>query len=113
MSDFTIHRLNVKLFDELDASQTSEESSVLNIQSISFFSYQVNWSSFSAVTPVITLLATNSLDQDFVQIDSFIPTGTTGGRLVNVEKAGYGFIKAEYTCTSGSGSITISINAKV
>lgn len=113
MSDFIIHRLNVKLFDNLDASDTSAESVAFNIQSISLFSYQVNWSSFSAVNPLIKLYATNSLDQDFVQIDSFIPTGTSGGRIVNVEKAAYGFIKVEYTCTSGSGLITASINGKV
>lgn len=112
MSDFVVHRLNIKILDNVDAN-VSVESDPLNIQSISLYCLQATWDGFSAVNPTITLSGTNSLDESFVQIDSFIPVGTTGGRLVNVEKAGYAYIKVSYSCTSGSGTITVSINGKV
>lgn len=113
MSDFTIHKLNVKLLDGIDASQTSVASSPLNVQSISFFSYQITWTGFTATSPVVTILASNSLSEQFIAIDSFIPTGTTGGRLINVEKAGYAFVKVTYSCATGAGTLTASINGKV
>jgi len=112
MSDFVVHKLNVKLLDAVSAS-SDIDSDPLNIQSISLYCVQISWSLFSAVNPAIALLASNSPDEPFVQVDSFIPTGTTGGRMINVEKAGYAYVKISYTCDSGSGIITASINGKV
>lgn len=112
MSDFVVHKLNVKLLDAVSAN-SNIDSDPLNIQSISLYCVQISWSGFSAVNPAITLLASNSSDEQFVPVDSFIPTGTTGGRMINVEKAGYAYVKISYTCDSGSGTITASINGKV
>lgn len=112
MSDLIVHKLNVKLLDNVDAG-SNIESDPLNIQSISLYCMQVTWDSLSAVNPVISLSGSNSLDEPFVQIDAFIPVDSQGGRLVNVEKAGYAYIKAVYSCFSGSGTITVSINGKV
>lgn len=112
MSDFVVHKLNIKLLDGIDAG-TSIDSDPINIQSISLYCLQITWSAFSAVNPQVALLGSNSLDENFVQIDGFIPSGTTGGRLVNVEKAGYAYIKVAYSCDSGSGQLTVSINGKV
>lgn len=112
MSDFVVHKLNIKILDNVDAG-TSIESEPINIQSISLYCLQVTWNSFSAINPEVSLLGSNSLDENFVQIDGFIPNGITGGRLVNVEKAGYAYIKVLYSCTSGSGQLTVSINGKV
>lgn len=112
MSDFVVHKLNVKVLDNIDAG-TAIESEPLNIQSISLYCVQATWESFSAINPVITISGSNSLVEPFVQIDGFIPIGTTGGRLVNVEKAGYAYVKISYSCVSGSGTINVSINGKV
>lgn len=112
MADYVIHRLYTKLLDGVDAG-SSVDSEPFNIQSISLYNLQASWKEFSAVNPLITLSGSNSLDEPFIQIDAVIPSGTTGGRLVNVEKAGYAYIKVSYSCDSGSGEITVSINGKV
>lgn len=110
--DFVVHRLNKKLLDGVNAS-SSHTSDALDIQSFSLYCAQFSWSGFSAVDPVIKILASNSLSEPFVEIDTYVPAGTTGGRLVNVEKAGYAYVKISYTCSSGAGVITASINGKV
>lgn len=112
MQDFIINKLNVKLLNAVSAGTTILSDS-LDIQGISFYSFQTSWSGFSAVSPVVTLYASNSLTEPFVQIDSFIPSGTTGGRIVNVERAGYAYLKVGYSCASGAGTLTASINGKV
>lgn len=112
MSDFVVHKLNIKLLNNIDASLNTE-SDPIDIQSISLYCVHVSWSGFSAVNPVITVSASNSLSEPFVQVDSFIPVGPTGGRLLNVEKAGYAYVKISYSADSGAGSITASINGKV
>lgn len=112
MTDYIIHKLNVKLLENINAN-ANRESDPLNIQSISLYCMQATWTGLSSVNPLITLYGSNNLDEPFIQIDSFIPTGSTGGRLINVEKAGYAYIKVAYTRTSGSGTINVSINGKV
>lgn len=112
MSDFVVHKLNIKLLENVDAG-SSVESEPLNIQSISLYCMQVTWADLSAINPIVTLSGSNSLDEPFVQIDSFIPIDSDGGRLVNVEKAGYAYVKVSYSCFSGSGTINVSINGKV
>lgn len=112
MTDYIIHKLNIKLLENVNAG-TNYESAPLNIQSISLYCLQATWSGLSAVNPVIALYGSNNLDETFIQIDSFIPVGSVGGRLINVEKAGYAYIKVAYTCSSGSGVINVSINGKV
>lgn len=112
MSDFIVNKLNIKLFNKISAS-SNKESEVLNIQSVSSICVQTTWNSFSAVNPKISVLASNSLEELFVEIDEIIPTGSSGGEILNIQRAGYGFIKAIYTCVSGSGDITLSINGKI
>jgi hypothetical protein len=112
MTDFIVHKLNVKLLNNINAS-ANIASDPLNIQSISLYCIQATWESLTAINPIITLYGSNNLDEPFIQIDSFIPTGTKGGRLINVEKAGYAYVKVAYSCTSGSGKINVSINGKV
>jgi hypothetical protein len=112
MQDFIVNKLNVKLLNNVSAG-ASVQSDAISIQEISLYCLQSTWTGFSAVTPLITLYGSNSLEEEFVKIDAFIPTGSTGGRILNVEKAGYGFVKVAYTCVSGSGNLTVSINGKV
>lgn len=111
MFENTINKFNIKLFNNISASANAE-SDPLNIQSVSLFCVQFTWKSFSAVTPAISLLASNSLDEEFIVVDTITPTGSSGGDIINIQRAGYGFIKVKYTCASGSGTITASVNAK-
>lgn len=111
--DLIVHKLNVKLLDNINASSTSVLSDAISIQGFSLYCVHYNWSAFSAIDPLLEILASNSLDQPFSVVDSYIPSGTTGNRLVNVEKAGYAYIKIKWSCTSASGAITASVNGKV
>lgn len=111
--DLIVHKLNVKLLDNINASSTSVLSDPISIQGFSLYCVHYSWSGFSAVDPLLEILGSNSLDQPFVTIDNYIPSGITGGRLVNVEKAGYAYVKIKWSCTSANGAITASINGKV
>ena len=110
--DIIVHRLYKKLLDGVSAS-SNHLSDALDIQSFSLYCVQYSWSGFSAVNPLIKIYASNNLSEPFVEIDSYVPAGTTGGRIVNVEKAGYALIKIGYSCSSGAGIITASVNGKV
>ena len=115
--DFIVHKCNVKLFDAENASQTSIVSDAVNIQSFSLFSVQFVFSStFTAVTPVIKVLASNDENAPFFVVDTYNPGaagGTSYSYLLNVQKAGYAFVKVSYQCASGSGTITATLNGKV
>lgn len=110
--DFIVHRLNKKMLDGVSAA-SNHLSDALDIQGFSLYCVQYSWSGFSAVNPLIKIYASNSLSEPFIEIDSYVPAGTTGGRIVNVEKAGYALIKIGYSCSSGAGTITASVNGKV
>lgn len=112
MADYIVNKLNIKLFDNISAA-SNIVSEPLNIQSIYCFCVQITWKNFSARNPKISLLVSNSLEEEFVEIDNFTPTGNLGGEIINIERAGYGFIKIQYSCSSGTGNITVSVNGKV
>ena len=115
--DIIVHKCNVTLLDAEDASQTSVVSEPFNIQSFSLYCVQVSFSStFNAVDPEIKIMGSNSLDAPFVAVDIYTPSsagGTAYSYMLNVEKAGYAFVKVSYTCASGVGSITATLNGKV
>ena len=115
--DLIVHKCNVKLIDAQPASLTSIVSNPLEIQSFSLFCVQFSFSSdFNAIDPEIKVLGSNSLDQPFVAIDTHEPppaAGTSYSYMVNVERAGYAYVKLSYTCASGTGTITATLNGKV
>lgn len=110
--DIIVHKCNVKLLDGVNMS-SNHTSDAFNIQSFSLYCAQFAWSGFSGVDALIEILGSNSLEEPFISVDTYTPSGTTGGRLVNVEKAGYAYIKLKYSCSSGMGTLTASINGKV
>jgi hypothetical protein len=115
--DIIVHKLNVKLLDEVSAALTSVVSDPINLQSFSLYAVQFVFSSnFNAVDPEVKVLGSNSLDAPFTEINVFTPSaaaGTSYSYLLNVEKAGYAFVKLAYTCASGVGTISATINGKV
>ncbi len=115
--DIIVHKCNVTLFDAEAASQTSVVSEAFNIQSFSLYAAQFVFSSdFNAVDPEIKVLGSNDKDAPFAAVDTYVPSaagGTSYSYLLNVEKAGYAFVKFSYTCASGVGTITATLNGKV
>lgn len=115
--DIIVHKCNVKLIDAQSAALTSIVSDPLEINGFSLYCAQFSFSSdFNAVDPEIKVLGSNSLDQPFVAIDIHEPppsAGTSYSYMVNVERAGYAYVKLSYTCASGMGTITATLNGKV
>jgi hypothetical protein len=115
--DIIVHKCNVKLLDNIDASQTSVVSEALDIQSFSLYCAQFVFSSnFASVDGKIQVLVSNDKNAPFVAVDTHAApnaTGTSYSYLINVEKAGYAFVKLKYSCTSGVGTITGIVNGKV
>jgi hypothetical protein len=107
-----VHHVNtVTLMNSIDASSNYISSS-LNINDFVIYCVQFSWSGFSA--PTSALYTEGSNDGNVWSIvDSFIPSGSTGSRLLNVEKAAYAYVRLRYTQSGGAGNITATLNGKV
>lgn len=112
MSDLIVHKLYVPAINSTNAG-VGFISQPVDIKGFSLYCVQMSWSSLSVVSPLITVSGSNSLDEPFAAIDTFVPTGSNGSRLLNVEKAGYNYVQVAYTVTSGSGNLKVTINGKV
>lgn len=111
MSNEITNVANIKLFDELDMSGDSESNSE-EIQNVTCIAIQYIWTGFNEdVTASISTQGSND-DTNWATVDSFIPTGASSNRLLNIEKAGYAFIRCSYDQTAGVGSLTVILNSK-
>lgn len=92
---------------------TTQTSAIQPIQGITCYAVQFSWTSFSGDGTEI--INTNGSNDGIIWtvVDSFIPTGTTGNRMLNVEKAGYRFIQLTYVPGSTTGTLTASISGKI
>lgn len=106
----THHICFVKLLDNIDASN-NETSIAQNINNFVLFAVQYYWNAFVGNALVITEASNDGTN--WTSVDSFIPSGPTGSRILNVEKAGYGFVRVRYTQTGASGNFSTSLNGKV
>ena len=114
--DFVVHKLNVKLTDEqiATANYTSEP---FNIQSFSLFCIHFYWENiaFTTLAPTIDVYGSNSLDAPFASLGvGFALSAGNNSSLLNVEKAGYAYIKIVYNKRDATaGKVSAIINAKV
>ena len=100
------------LFVNADMSQ-AQTSQAQPIQGITCYAVQYIWSAFTGTgSEMITTSGSND-GVNWTQVDNFIPMGTTGSTMLNVEKAGYRFVQVVYTPATSSGSLTVSISGKV
>ena len=87
-------------------------SSAYNISDISNYAVQFTWSAGSTPVGTINVLISN----DGVNFDllaaAVAVSGNTGTKVIKDFMAGYVYIKAIYTRTSGSGTLTASIAGK-
>ena len=106
--------INQKLFDALDMSTVDIASDTQSIQSITCYAVQAYWDSFTGngTERIITEGSNDAIN--WSTLDSFIPTGTTNSRMLNVEKAGYAYVRIHYTCDGGAvGNLTTRLSGKV
>jgi hypothetical protein len=111
-NDGRVHHINtVTLMNNINASSNYISSS-LNINDFVIYCVQFSWTSFSA--PTCALYTEGSNDGNvWTVVDSFIPSGSSGSRLLNIEKAAYGYVRLRYTQSGGAGNITATLNGKV
>ena len=104
--------LYTPLFSHVDMS-APQTSPAQVIQGISLYCVQFSWTGFSGSGSEVISTEGSNDGIVWTTVDSFIPTGTTGNRLLNVEKAGYRFVQLVYAPASSSGSLSATISGKV
>ena len=92
---------------------TNQSSSSLNISDAIAYAVQAIWKNGSSPVGTLDIQASNN-GEDFSSVLSspIAVSGNSGNILVNVERAGYQFVKILYNSTSGSGELTVSIAGK-
>lgn len=106
-----INLFNKILFNAISVA-VSNASSILDVKEALSMVVQVSWSGSS---PLGTILIQGSCDGTiFTTISggSVAVTGNTGSALINVTEKGISHLQAVYTTTSGTGTITVVVNAK-
>lgn len=114
--DFIVHKLNVKLIDNISAAAGNYETEPFNIQSFSLFTIHHDWTGVtnSGTKPNIEVYGSNNLDAKFVALGSLVNIEGTSASLINFEKAGFAYIKVVYTKNNATaGTVSTYINAKV
>lgn len=104
--------IDSKLFDSvnMNANQTSESQS---IEGISCYAIEFSWTGFNEdVDARISIQGSNS-NSIWSDIDVFTPTEAENSTLINIEKAGYKFVRVVYEQTAGAGTLTAHISGKV
>jgi hypothetical protein len=115
MSHSIIHNIlyEPKLLDRVDMS-VLQETDAISIQSLTCYAVQTSWTGLT-VSGGESIATWSSNDGEIWSVeDNFIPAGTTGNRMLNVEKAGYRFVKIVYTPgPSTVGTLLVTISGKV
>ena len=104
-----------KLFNYIDVS-TGQTSVVSSIEGMTCYAVQYTWVSFVGNITIYTEGSNdNDDDNTWTPVDTFLPTtGTSTNRLLNVEKAGYRYLRVRFVVNSAStGTLKVTLNAKV
>lgn len=108
--DFVTHLFSIKLFTNQDMS-VNATSPVQNIDNVSCYAVQYIWTGFTGVSSVIFEASNDGIN--FSQIDTFLIPDAADNRIVNVEKAGYSFVRCRNAQSTATGSLTVIINGKI
>lgn len=110
MQSIIIHQLNKKLFENQTVS-TSITSEAININAYSLYAVQHVWTGATGTWSIIIEVSNNGVNFDPVDVTNV--TGTSGSRMVNVEKAGYSWVRVRVNYTSGGGTLETTFNSKI
>lgn len=98
---------------DMSANQTS---TIEQIDGMTCYAAQYKWTTFVGAATIFTEGSNvGGIDpNDWTAVDTFLPTtGTTSNRMLNVEKAGYRFVRVRYVVNSASsGTLTVTFNGK-
>lgn len=111
MMNAVVHQINQKVLDAVSMA-SNQTSAVVELKEFSLFCVQYVITGFSATTATLDLQASND-GINYVSVQSITPTLATENDMINVEKAGYNFVRVQYTQTGGAGTLTVIINGKV
>ena len=114
MSENIIHNILYSPILRSASMDTDQVGTPIGIQSITCYAVHAFWTGFGGdAGALITMYGSND-GVNFTAVSSTNPTGTSGSVLLNVEKAGYRFVRVDYTqTTTPAGSISINISGKV
>jgi len=104
--------VNEILLNNIDMTDAAE-STEINISSISCYAIQCSWTNFTGDTTERIITSGSNDGVIWTAVDTFVPSGSTGNRLLNVEKAGYRFVKLSYTQGITTGTLFATISGKV
>ena len=101
------------VFNSLNMS-SNQTSGNISIQSITCYTVHAFWDSFAGDSGARFIVSGGNDGINFAVVDSIIPSGTSGSYMLNVEKAGYRFIKMDYTQSSAPiGHISFNVSGKI
>ena len=108
-----IHNVLSEALQQNADMSIGQPSGPVAIQGITCYAVQCSWTGFTGSgTETITTSASND-GIIWTPVDTFIPSGSTGSRMLNVEKAAYRFIQIFYVPGTTSGVLNVSISGKV
>ncbi len=82
------------------------------IEGVTCYAIQFSWTGFNDDTDaVLSTEASNDLEIWSV-VDSFIPSDNTNNTMLNVEKAGYKYVRIKYVQVAGAGTLKAIISGK-
>ncbi len=117
MSFVVVHQQNTNFFDNVSVT-TSISSTPININTYSLYAIQHVWFGTSGSFQIIVEGSNfNTSDDDYftiIDITNITASNSPkGNRIVNVEKAGYSFVRVRIAYTSGGGTLTSLLNGKI
>lgn len=104
--------LDKKVIDAVSMASGTTSSSI-NIQNITCYAIQCYWTGFSAGGSETIYTEASNDDVNYTTIDAFIPSGTSNSNMLNVEKAGYRFVRIRYVPNGGTGTLSVTVSGKV
>jgi hypothetical protein len=106
-----VHQLNKKLLDNVSVA-VSQSSDAININSYSLYAMQYDWSGYAGTTIVFLEISCNGTS--WVELDKYNILTANDSRMLNIEKAGYAWIRVRLLDPGTSiGNFTATINGKV
>jgi len=111
MGSLPIHLLNKKIIDAVSvAGDTTSDS--LEVKEAVSIAVQAIWAG-SSPSGTVSIQASND-GTNFKELSggSITVSGNTGNDLKNFADCGFAYLRAVYTHSSGSGTLTVQVNAK-